>query len=220
MQDKFCGNPRLIHRLLVGWYALDKYYLKTEDSPAYAAAVILNPACRKKYISTNWKKDWHKKAFKDTRNMWESDYKKRIAQDKMIQKSQRLDASDLLRQRLQVTGESSCQDEYESYANAAPEPLKESPLDWWTKVENRERYPCLSKMAIDILSAPPMSAEPERVFSGARRTISWERMRLESATIERKECLKSWIGSGITDDRFVVNDEVTGVLERTSEPEV
>jgi len=37
-----------------------------------------------------------------------------------------------------------------------------------------------------------MSAEPERVFSGARRTISWERMRLGSTKIEHNECLKSF----------------------------
>ncbi|KJZ67921.1 hypothetical protein HIM_12690 [Hirsutella minnesotensis 3608] len=219
-KEKFSGNSRLVSRLLIGWYALDKYYLKTEDSPAYAAAVILNPACRKKYISTNWKKDWHKKAFRDTRTMWDSEYKKRDAPACTEQKPQRLDAFDVLRQRLQVTGESSFQDEYESYANADPEPLKGSPLDWWMKEENRERYPCLSKMAMNILSAPPMSAEPERVFSGARRTISWERMRLESANIEKKECLKSWIGSGITEDRFVVGDESLVLIGGSSEPEV
>ncbi|ODA78191.1 hypothetical protein RJ55_06796 [Drechmeria coniospora] len=53
-------------------------------------------------------------------------------------------------------------------------------------------------MAVDILSIPAMSAEPERVFSGARRTISWDRCRLGSHTIERGECMKSWIKSGIT----------------------
>ncbi len=30
-------------------------------------------------------------------------------------------------------------------------------------------------MAIDILLIPPMSDEPERVFSGARRTVTWDR---------------------------------------------
>jgi hypothetical protein len=38
-----------------------------------------------------------------------------------------------------------------------------------------------------------MSAEAERVFSGARRTISWERTRLSSYTVERTECVKSWM---------------------------
>ena len=55
-------------------------------------------------------------------------------------------------------------------------------------------------MAIDILSIPSMSAEAERVFSGARRTVSWERILLGSTSIERMECLKSWLLSNITAD--------------------
>jgi len=51
--------------------------------------------------------------------------------------------------------------------------------------------------AIDILSIPAMSAEPERVFSGCRRTITWQRMRLGVKVVEEGECLKSWIRSGI-----------------------
>lgn len=43
-----------------------------------------------------------------------------------------------------------------------------------------------------------MSADPERVFSGARRTVSWDRMLLGASTIEKGECLKSWVRSGIT----------------------
>ena len=37
-----------------------------------------------------------------------------------------------------------------------------------------------------------MSIEPEQVFSGARRTISWERIRLGSWAIKHYECLKSF----------------------------
>lgn len=62
-------------------------------------------------------------------------------------------------------------------------------------------------MTVDILSIPVMSAEPERVFSGARRTISWDRCQLGSRTIERGECMKSWIKSGITQGIPVDLDE-------------
>jgi hypothetical protein len=54
-------------------------------------------------------------------------------------------------------------------------------------------------MAIDILLIPAMSADPERVFSSAQQTISWERMSLGADTINMGECLKSWIRSGITE---------------------
>jgi hAT family C-terminal dimerisation region len=44
-------------------------------------------------------------------------------------------------------------------------------------------------MAVDILAMPAMSAEPERVFSGARCTISWERAKLGAESIEKGECI-------------------------------
>lgn len=45
---------------------------------------------------------------------------------------------------------------------------------------------------MDILSIPAMSAEPERLFSGAKITITDRRNRLGSDVIEALECLKSW----------------------------
>ena len=76
--------------------------------------------------------------------------------------------------------------------------LQSSALNWWLQDEQREQWPKLSQMAIDIFSIPAMSDNPERVFSGARRTISWERARLGAAMIEKLECLKNWIKAGIS----------------------
>jgi hAT family C-terminal dimerisation region len=48
-------------------------------------------------------------------------------------------------------------------------------------------------MALDILSIPVMLADPERLFLGAKITISNRRNRLGIYTIEALECLKSWL---------------------------
>jgi hypothetical protein len=53
--------------------------------------------------------------------------------------------------------------------------------------------PHLSKLAIDILSIPAMSTEPERLFSGARITITDRPNKLGIETIEAIESLKSWL---------------------------
>jgi hypothetical protein len=45
-------------------------------------------------------------------------------------------------------------------------------LEWWCQDQQRQRWPRLSYMALDILSIPAMSDEAERVFSGARCTVS------------------------------------------------
>jgi hypothetical protein len=55
----------------------------------------------------------------------------------------------------------------------------------------QKTYLYLSKMSIDILSIPAMSAEPERLFSGARITITDRRNKPRIETIEAIESLKS-----------------------------
>ena len=58
-----------------------------------------------------------------------------------------------------------------------------NPIAWWLEDTQQRTFPRLSRMAITVLSAPAMSAESERVFSLTRRTLSWDRLRLASATI-------------------------------------
>ena len=52
-------------------------------------------------------------------------------------------------------------------------------------------------MTLDILLIPAMSDKVERVFSGARRTILWEKTQIESLTIEMVEYIKYWKKSEI-----------------------
>jgi hypothetical protein len=52
-------------------------------------------------------------------------------------------------------------------------------------------------MAINILLIPAISDELERVFSGACRTVSWDRGQIEAKTLKKVECLKHWKQSGI-----------------------
>jgi hypothetical protein len=46
--------------------------------------------------------------------------------------------------------------------------------------------------ALDVLSMPAMSAEPERIFSGGRHTVSLDRGKLSFEMLEKLECRKSW----------------------------
>lgn len=79
-------------------------------------------------------------------------------------------------------------------------------------------YPRLSRMAIDLLSIPAMSAESERVLSGARRTITWERHNLGSKVVEESECMKSWIRLLIQDGDEGLSTEIAQqVLEAGDE---
>ena len=62
---------------------------------------------------------------------------------------------------------------------------------WW--LEQRTTYPALLVMALDILSIPAMEAEPERLFSGAKVTLTDRRNRMKVEVLEALECLKSWL---------------------------
>jgi hypothetical protein len=53
-------------------------------------------------------------------------------------------------------------------------------------------------MALDVLSIPAISAEPERLFSSAKISITDRRNRLGIESIEAIECLKSWFSKGST----------------------
>ena len=44
------------------------------------------------------------------------------------------------------------------------------------------------------------------MFSGARRTISWERASLSGHRIERLECLKNWLKSKLSHDAFLTKE--------------
>ena len=69
-----------------------------------------------------------------------------------------------------------------------------------------KNIPNLPRMAVDILSIPSMSAEVERVFSGARRTILWDRMQLGLKVIEQTECLKSFTRIRIKRDKAYIEE--------------
>lgn len=64
---------------------------------------------------------------------------------------------------------------------------------WWLEPQQQIGYPNLSKLALDILSIPGMSDEPERLFSDAKSLLTERRNKMGMELIEYIECLKSWL---------------------------
>ena len=48
-----------------------------------------------------------------------------------------------------------------------------SVVEWWTQPTQRQTFPALLQLAVDLLSAFAMSVESERTFSKAMRTTLW-----------------------------------------------
>jgi hAT family C-terminal dimerisation region len=175
-------------------------------SPLYAAALILNPTNRTRYIETHWPRKWSRPTLAKVKKLWEK-YREEVqplpalplfSYDNPSKELKELDAFDEIVLSLRSVARRSSEDEYEDYnSQESYNPGKKGALAWWCQDTQRQRWPRLSLMAIDILSIPSMSDEPERVFSAARRTISWDRGQIEPETIEMRECLKHWKKSGI-----------------------
>ncbi|KAM4058210.1 restless-like transposase [Hirsutella rhossiliensis] len=77
------------------------------------------------------------------------------------------------------------------------------PFQYWKLKE--ATYPRLARMAFDMLSVPPMSAECERAFSFAGLMVTRLRRRLEVKTISAAQSIRSWLEDGPED--FVVISE-------------
>ncbi len=188
----------------------DEYYQRIDNLPLYAAALIFHLNHRIKYIKTFWKKEWQKIILPRVQRLWET-YRESekpitsfqtVSYDKLSQDEYKeLDEYDRIVNELnkKVTRPAS-QDEYDDYCSEVPYEIKVSPLQWWSQEQQIKRWPRLSLFAREVLSIPAMSDEPERVFSGGRRTISWERMQLGILSVERIECMKSWYRSKILEE--------------------
>jgi hypothetical protein len=83
-------------------------------------------------------------------------------------------------------------DEYARYCVSGPIFENVDARTWWLEKTQQINYPNLSKMALDILSIPAMSADPERLFSSAKLVLTDLRNRLGMDILEAFECLKSW----------------------------
>ncbi|KAM4058244.1 hypothetical protein HRG_014584 [Hirsutella rhossiliensis] len=182
--DQLYGQAWDLGRVFKGY--LDQEIINKENSPYYAASL----------------KKWHKTAFKRVKDLC---YSYRNTNDGTIsyhvldeEEDNGLDAFDRISRNLQNCARPTSQDEYEDYISGDPyEIAPTTALSWWLQERHRNRRPKLSRMAIDILSMPAMSDEPERVFSGARRTISWERAQLDADQIEKENWLKHWVKNNV-----------------------
>lgn len=198
-------DEKMLHSIEMGWYLLDKYYQKTDEAPIYAAALLLDPRRRAAYLKQNWPSSWYYPALEQANKIFSDNYKHAApsAVNRSPSKSPPLkrphNPLDSLFDSLEVrpaAGNSG--HDFVSFVESDPIDIGSlTPLEWWCKLEQRKRYPQLSTMAIAILSISPESAEPERVFSGARRTCSWDRLSLKSEKIEIIECLGSWLREGL-----------------------
>ena len=200
-KEKHKYHPMLGPMFDSGWAKMDKYYTLTDESPAYLAAIILNPNFKWQYIQSNWKLDWLPRARTMMEEFWQS-YKLQTSSistptlipeptqglGQALASSSNNEFNIWMRRHQSVPN---LDDEYARYC-ASDCTYDVDPRSWWLEKTQQASFPNLSKMALDILSIPAMSADPERLFSSAKLCLTDLRNKLGIDILEAFECLKSW----------------------------
>ena len=88
-------------------------------------------------------------------------------------------------------------DEYKRWCYQLQEKHVYQPLNYWTSKNIRQRYPRLSRLAIDIFTIPAMSDDPERTFSSTGLIVVLRRGLLNHTAITETQCLKNWLQWGV-----------------------
>jgi hypothetical protein len=188
------NDPIIVACIETGWAKLNHYYNLTDRSPVYIAAFVLNPKWKFEYFTGIWTPGWVEDAKQQLRGFWQERYQSKEVSTETVTTA----ITPTPRNAYQAWTNSKlapvdCVDKYSRYLTDPTLPHIVDALPWW--VQQQGQYPALGTMAIDILSIPGMSDEPERVFSGARRTTTDFRGSLKPSSIEMLECIKSWRGS-------------------------
>ncbi|KAF1739627.1 hypothetical protein CRV24_001563 [Beauveria bassiana] len=177
------------------WQDLQKlngFLFLKDRSPVYIAALVLSPQWKWDYIDNNWPADWRGPCRQQMQDFWVTEYKSTAITVPSQASETTSEVKNSFHQWAQrKKGNSLDQDEYTKYLLAPIVPEVTDPRSWWLESTQRKSYPALSVMALDVSSIPAMSAEPERLFSGTKITITDRRSRLGIESIEAIECLKS-----------------------------
>jgi hypothetical protein len=173
-----------------------------EDSPLFAAAVILNPNYGLLWLEENWKDhpEWvvdAKTGLKDYFNRWYPDPDpfdlsagEQQPQERRQRRAEEQDAFDaFLNDRhpsATVVGE-----ELERFYRLNRPTTTINPIRWWA--DHREAFPRLAALALDLLAVPAMASDCERSFSLGKLSVSSQRHSLTEETIELIQLMKNWV---------------------------
>ncbi|TKA61827.1 hypothetical protein B0A49_11604 [Cryomyces minteri] len=198
----------------------NKYWELLDETAVYVAALLLHPSQRLAYLKKTWtgqgSRGWLTAGVKRAKELWLQQYKEQYtaqqAEPAIPSASAQPTAWERYKKKIDITP---IEDDFTSFVNAPPTKLAQgsTPISWWCQPDQQAAYPALSKMAVDCLSALPMSAESERSFSGSRRTISWERARLGGVIVEQTQCCKSWERTGLAHGSSGHNNDDIMVIE-------
>ncbi|KAK5994684.1 Putative AC9 transposase-like protein [Cladobotryum mycophilum] len=204
------GDSRQYLRVSItnAWQKLNEYYIRLGDSPLYAASVILHPSFGYRWLEDRWNSEeqlvWLRDAKEGLANYWARWYENRHEEgpteaaplqgafQHLIGLQEKEPEKSNYTQWLETTAAvpTNRATELERYYSLGPMQLHD-PIAWW--ISKKDDFPTLSRLALDILAIPAMSADCERVFSLAKLTLSSQRLSMKPETLEKIQCMKNWL---------------------------
>ncbi|KAG7413394.1 putative AC transposase [Fusarium oxysporum f. sp. raphani] len=230
--DEFDDYNWLAAAVEVAWQKCEKYYNKADESPAYYAAISLNPSLKNQWYYQVWngsddKRAWIQAAVRAVKELWVDEYKGKFAHGapvpthvfKSPEPKEKSFTSVRNHKRLKLrhfdphsSPELPLTDHYNEFITTDVIGLNDDeefdPIQYWN-----ERYHSqtnLARMALDVLALPPMSDECERLFSSAKLLLTDHRSRLWMDVIEASECLRAWYGRP---EQKAFEDSAIGLME-------
>lgn len=217
---KYADDEFLSPCINSGWAKLNDYYGLTDNSPAHVAAVVLDPTQKWQYFEEQWSvshPEWLPLWKGKVRTLWEDNYKGRRPSSPINHfesSSQGSTSSQEIKNSYIQHLESKRRarllaDEYNVYLSTPPilSTDTHNPRSWWLEKTQQQLYPNLSRMALDILSIPAMSAEAERVFSYVTYGLDDRRCSMKLETLEALVQLNSWLRMGKRMEETIIVDD-------------
>ena len=72
----------MLRAIEMGWFIIDKYYSKSDETPVYVAALLLDPRKRDAYLKQNWRRDWYESAIEAGNSVWEEEFNLNLSDDR------------------------------------------------------------------------------------------------------------------------------------------
>jgi hypothetical protein len=206
-------EDHLAINLRAAWTKANEYYSKLDDSPAYYAATILHPFY-KHYCDKAWaeKPSWLEASNLSFRALW-AQYNTMpcVVRPLKVIPNDMDDAIDSILNPSTVSNLNTDEDEFTRWKR---EPCAErgtehadNPIKYWVALRNR--YPSLSKLALDVLSIPASSCECERMFSELGDLLEPRRRCIKPQLLAAIQCVRRWQKAGLGDDEEAANTGIT-----------
>ena len=199
----------------LAWQKLDEYYSRLDDAPVYVAALALHPRYKMRWIKKKWqdRPEWITAAEASVEELWAMYKNRELREPVEVQQRETYIEIEQLRESRGLNayldkdifdGDDTIgiiTDKLSQWQAITVQADRKviNPIQYW--YSNRQRWPRLALMAIDLFRIPAISSEPERVFGNTGDIITSKRNRLHADIVGAGICLKQWDSDGAIDWR-------------------